>query len=94
MVYTARRPKIIYTKADGARIPGRYAHDAILHKILLYEVARLTCTPLVTFDNDAKLCYDRIVMTFALMLCQPEAWRSTVHVHDGSHGSSACGACD
>jgi hypothetical protein len=26
--------------------------------------------PLATFDNDAKSCYDRIVMVFALMLCQ------------------------
>jgi hypothetical protein len=50
--------------------PGRSAHDALLHKILTYKIARLTRTPLATFDNDAKSCYDRIVMSFALMLWQ------------------------
>jgi hypothetical protein len=35
-----------------------------------YEISRLTRTPLGTLDNDAKACYDRIVMNLALMICQ------------------------
>jgi hypothetical protein len=34
------------------------------------EISRATRTPLGTLDNDAKACYDRIVMLFALILCQ------------------------
>jgi hypothetical protein len=30
----------------------------------------MTRTPLATFNNDAKSCYDRVIMVFALMLCQ------------------------
>ena len=69
MVYGAETQNHLHEGQWGSR-PGRSAHDALLHKILSYEVARLTRTPLATFDNDAKSCYDRIVMTFALMLCQ------------------------
>ena len=34
-----------------------------------YDVSRLTRTPLGTLDNDAKACYDRIVMVLALVIC-------------------------
>jgi hypothetical protein len=44
--------------------------EALIHKILSYEISRTTRTPLGTLDNDAKTCYDRIVMIFALILCQ------------------------
>ena len=37
-------------------------------KDLTYLLARTTNTPLATFDNDAKSCYDRIVMIVALLL--------------------------
>jgi hypothetical protein len=30
----------------------------------------MTHTPLATFDNDAKSCCDRVIVVFALMLCQ------------------------
>ena len=42
-----------------------------VHKIMTYEISRLTRrTPLRTLDNDAKACYNRIVMVLALMICQ------------------------
>ena len=37
--------------------------------LLLYENARLTRTSLITMDNDAKSCYDRIIKTLALIAC-------------------------
>ena len=50
--------------------PDCSAHDALMHKILSDKVTRLTRTSFTTFDNDSKSCYDRIVMIFALILCQ------------------------
>jgi hypothetical protein len=69
MVHGAEKQDHLHEGQWGSR-PGRSAHDALLHKILTYEVARMTRTPLATFDNDAKSCYDRIIMVFVLMLCQ------------------------
>jgi hypothetical protein len=69
MVHGAKKQDHLHEGQWGSR-PGRSAHDALLHKILTYEVARMTRTPLATFDNDAKSCYDRVIMVFALLLCQ------------------------
>jgi hypothetical protein len=69
MVHGAERQNHLHEGQWGSR-PDRSAHDALLHRILSYEVAHLTRTLLATFDNDAKSCYDRTVMVFALMLCQ------------------------
>ena len=49
---------------------GKSYIDAALLKELTYEVARYTRTDLATFDNDAKSCYDRIVMLYAMLWCQ------------------------
>jgi hypothetical protein len=40
------------------------------HSQDLLQKSRLTRTPLGTLDNDAKACYDRIMLLFALLLCQ------------------------
>ena len=48
---------------------GRQTHDALLQKSLLYEQARLSWSSLITVDNDAKSCYDRIIRTLALLAC-------------------------
>jgi hypothetical protein len=69
MVHRAEKQNHLHEGQWGSR-PGRAALDALLHKMLSCELARLTRTPLATFDNDAKSCCDRIVMVFALMLCQ------------------------
>ena len=52
----------------GSR-PGRKCTDALLEKLLIYEHARLTRTSLITVDNDAKSCYDRIIKTLAMTAC-------------------------
>ena len=49
----------------GAR-KGKQCIDVVLLKQLTYEIARLTRTSVVTIDNDAKSCFDRIVMCFAM----------------------------
>jgi hypothetical protein len=41
----------------------------LLEKLLIYEHARLTRTSLITVDNDAKSCYDRIIKTLAMTAC-------------------------
>ena len=52
----------------GSR-PGRKCTDALLEKLLIYEHARLTRTSLITVDNDAKSCYDRIIKSLAMIAC-------------------------
>jgi hypothetical protein len=69
MIHGAKKQKHLQEGQWGSR-PGRSAYDALLHKVLSYETALLTQMPLATFDNDVKSCYDRIIMVFALMLCQ------------------------
>jgi hypothetical protein len=50
--------------------PGRFTEEAHIHKMLSYKMSRTTRTPLGTLENDAKACYDRIAMLFALILFQ------------------------
>ena len=51
----------------GSR-PRRAAIDVVLTKTMTYDLQELTKTNGGTFDNDAKACYDRIVVNLA-MLC-------------------------
>lgn len=44
-------------------IPGRQALDAFHMKTLSYDLARITKTNIVMFDNDASACYDRIIIS-------------------------------
>jgi hypothetical protein len=69
MVHEAERQDHLNESQWGSR-PGRSTEEALIHKTLSYEISRSTRTPLGTLDNDAKACYDRIVMLFALILCQ------------------------
>ena len=48
---------------------GRQTTDALMEKLLVYEIARLTRTSVVTVDNDAKSCYDRIIKTLSSIAC-------------------------
>jgi hypothetical protein len=69
MVYGAEDQQHLFNGQWGAR-PGRSTEQPALYKTMSYEISRLTRTPLGTLDNDAKACYDRIVMSLALMICQ------------------------
>jgi hypothetical protein len=54
---------------DGCRA-GRKATDTLLGKLLRYSICRLTLTDYATFDNDAKSCFDRIVMLPVSLIAQ------------------------
>jgi hypothetical protein len=54
---------------DGCRA-DRKATDTLLDKLLRYSICRLTLTDYATFDNDAKSCFDRIVMLPASLIAQ------------------------
>ena len=68
LVRHAEKYKVLGHSNHGSRA-GRQAIDALLEKLLLYEYARLTRTSLVTVDNDAKSCYDRIIKSLAMIAC-------------------------
>ena len=56
-------------KSNHGSRKGRQTTDAQLEKLLLYETTRLTRTSLVTVDNDAKSCYDRILKPLSMTAC-------------------------
>ena len=58
-----------YMKDNGGSRQGKKAIECVCLKQFTYEIATFTRTDLVTFDNDAKSCYDRIVMAYALACC-------------------------
>ncbi len=68
LVQHAEHYKVLGTENHGSR-PGRQTTDALMEKLLIYEHARLTRTSVVTMDNDAKSCYDRIIKTLAMTAC-------------------------
>ena len=56
-------------KSNHGSRSGRQTTDAQLEKLLLYDITRLTRTSLVTVDNDAKSCYDRIIKPLSMTAC-------------------------
>ena len=68
LVRHAERYRCLGTSNHGSR-SGRQTTDALMEKLLLYEHARLTRTSLITIDNDAKSCYDRIIKSLAMIAC-------------------------
>ena len=55
---------------QGGSRKDRRAQEILLFKHLVYSVVRLTKTNCASFDNDAKSCYDRIVMLLASLSSQ------------------------
>jgi Reverse transcriptase (RNA-dependent DNA polymerase) len=51
-------------------LPGRKAIDALALKHMILAIARLSSTNMASFDNDAKSCFDRIVMLLASLIAQ------------------------
>ena len=49
---------------------NRGTDTILLTKHLTYSLWRITQTNGMTFDNDAKACYDRVVMNLALLASQ------------------------
>ena len=65
LMYHAEKHNALGPNQLGAR-PGKNCIKLVILKQLTYELSHLTRTNLITFDNDAKSCYDRIVMNYAL----------------------------
>ena len=57
-------------EAQAGSRPGKRAIDLVVYKEQKYLYSRLTRTPLLTMDNDAKACYDRIVCNLAMLISQ------------------------
>ena len=70
MVYSAEEHNQLLSDCQWGARPGRSTKQPDLYKTMPYKISRLTRTPLGTLDNDAKACYDQIVMVLALMICQ------------------------
>ncbi len=69
LLHSANHFHLLHDSQFGSR-PGCHALGAVFLKLLSYEVCRLTRTPFASFDNDAKSCYDRIIISMAMYLCQ------------------------
>ena len=46
---------------------GKTAEDAILHQVLIYDLARQLWRPLLVASVDASQCYDRIAHAMAAL---------------------------
>ena len=68
MVHNAERHDALGPDNHGSR-SGRQVGDAQLEKVLVYDHSRLSRTNLVTIDNDAKSCYDRILKSLSMAAC-------------------------
>jgi hypothetical protein len=68
-VWEAHNKKILNKGQSGSR-PGCRAIDVALQKAMRYNYAKLTRTDLLTIDNDAKSCFDRILCNFAMLNSQ------------------------
>ena len=66
MLHNANRFHLLHSSQFGSR-PGSHALGAVFLKLLSYEICRFTRTPFASFDNDAKSCYDRIVISMATL---------------------------
>ena len=66
--------RAMYHQSDNGLLhPGQYGQpggecqDAAMCKVLHNHIAHFSKTPLGQFESDAKACFDRIVMDFALL---------------------------
>ena len=62
LLWRAEDLNLLHKDLWGTR-KDRSANDAALMKELTFGLARITNTALASFDNDAKSCYDRVVMS-------------------------------
>lgn len=69
MMHKAEALEMLGEEQGGSR-KGRTATDVYAMKFLSFQMAELTRTPLAVMDNDAKACYDRIVMALASQRCE------------------------
>ena len=77
MVHNAVDNETIHPSAFGS-VPGRNAQDALLEKLISYDMLRIERKNGAIFDCDAKGCYDRILPGFSTLhtrrLGMPTNW--------------------
>jgi hypothetical protein len=54
--------------SQGGCAPGRQAVHVVIDKEMKYLFSRLTRTDMATLDNDAKSCFDRIIVALAMII--------------------------
>jgi hypothetical protein len=65
---------------------GASRHRRSDGKILMYDFARNTRTNLITIDNNAKACYDRIIRVLAMTACMSLGLPKTAAImHNTTH---------
>jgi hypothetical protein len=69
MIYQAESMELLGDEQSGSR-PGEKCQDVVIFKHMIYSVLRLTRWDGITFDNDAKSCFDRIVLASASLIVQ------------------------
>jgi Reverse transcriptase (RNA-dependent DNA polymerase) len=69
MLWNAEDNNYLNDGQGGSR-PGRRAQEQVLIKHCAYSIFRMSQSNGATFDNDAKSCFDRIVMTMASLCVQ------------------------
>jgi hypothetical protein len=70
--------RLVWHAHDGKRIneglagsrPGKNSIDVVVAKQMKYLFSILTKTGVATMDNDAKSCYDRIIVNLAMIISQ------------------------
>jgi len=64
-------------------VPGGSTFDALVTRQLMFNLHRITKLPLILLENDAKVCYDRIIPFLATHLFSiqglPQSVASTIH---------------
>lgn len=67
-----QKAELLNTLGDeqGGSRKGRSSIDVYAMKFFSFQISAISRTPLAVMDNDAKACYDRIVMAAAYLRCQ------------------------
>ena len=68
LVWFAEENKSLGHANHGSR-SGMQSLDCSVEKVVVYDHCRLSRTNLITIDNDAKSCYDRILKPLAMAAC-------------------------
>jgi hypothetical protein len=71
MIQKAETNNRLHDNQWGSR-PGCHALGAVMLKVMSYEIAQHSHTPLGSFDMDTTACYDRIIISLAMHLCHQQ----------------------
>jgi Reverse transcriptase (RNA-dependent DNA polymerase) len=69
MIFQEESVNLLGDEQSGSR-PGKMCQDVVIFKHMWYSVLRLARSDGITFNNDAKSCFDRIVLSAASLVLQ------------------------